>query len=257
SRERARPTPAVHEIAALSFYTRGTATMEQRGCWTVGPGDVLLIPAGEPHRFLQADALEAWCLGLCVPCFAAEAGATFLDPFDRVRAGASPVFHIPEDRRTFVETLFRELHQASLPPRSSEPLAVQRSLLTLLLHEITRAAAWAPALPESGGVVADSLRFIERNCLGPLTLTEVARAVGRTPAHVTTALTRATGKSAVAWIVAGRMAEARRLLVCSTERVEDIAFRVGYADPTHFIRMFRREHGQTPAAFRTEKLRSP
>ncbi|MEZ4301416.1 MAG: AraC family ligand binding domain-containing protein [Polyangiaceae bacterium] len=144
SRERARPTPAVHEIAALSFYTRGTATMEQRGCWTVGPGDVLLIPAGEPHRFLQADALEAWCLGLCVPCFAAEAGATFLDPFDRVRAGASPVFHIPEDRRTFVETLFRELHQASLPPRSSEPLAVQRSLLTLLLHEISFAPPPGP-----------------------------------------------------------------------------------------------------------------
>ena len=46
------------------------------------------------------------------------------------------------------------------------------------------------------------------------------------------------------------MAEARRLLRHSSERVEEIAARVGYADATHFIRMFRREHGDTPAAWR-------
>jgi AraC-like DNA-binding protein len=33
--------------------------------------------------------------------------------------------------------------------------------------------------------------------------------------------------------------------------IEVIAERVGYADATHFIRLFRREHGVTPAAWRT------
>jgi AraC-like DNA-binding protein len=46
------------------------------------------------------------------------------------------------------------------------------------------------------------------------------------------------------------MAQARRLLLHSDERVDVIAERVGYADATHFIRMFRREHGATPAAWR-------
>jgi AraC-like DNA-binding protein len=54
----------------------------------------------------------------------------------------------------------------------------------------------------------------------------------------------------VAWIIAGRMAEARRRLLHSDESVEVIAERVGYADPTHFVRLFRREHGSTPAAWR-------
>ena len=70
--------------------------------------------------------------------------------------------------------------------------------------------------------------------------------VGRTPAHVTTALRRATGRTAVAWIVAGRMAEARRLLR-SDLAIDAIAARIGYADATHFIRMFRRMVGCTPA----------
>ncbi|MCI4371871.1 MAG: helix-turn-helix domain-containing protein, partial [Thermoplasmata archaeon] len=39
-------------------------------------------------------------------------------------------------------------------------------------------------------------------------------------------------------------------LLHSDERVDIIAERVGYADATHFIRMFRRAHGATPAAWR-------
>ena len=46
------------------------------------------------------------------------------------------------------------------------------------------------------------------------------------------------------------MAEARRLLLHSDASIDTITGRVGYADPTHFIRMFRREHGVTPAAWR-------
>ena len=47
------------------------------------------------------------------------------------------------------------------------------------------------------------------------------------------------------------VAEARRRLRSTDEIVEVIAERVGYADATHFIRLFRRAHGVTPAAWRT------
>jgi AraC family transcriptional activator of pobA len=35
--------------------------------------------------------------------------------------------------------------------------------------------------------------------------------------------------------------------------VDVIAERIGYADPTHFIRLFRRAHGCTPAAWRARQ----
>lgn len=248
----ARTSPVTHSYAAVAFYTGGQALMEQRGRWTLEPGDVLLVPAGEPHRLVETERPEFWGLGFCVPCFAAEDAGRLLEPFERVRAGASAVVRIPAERRAFLESLFRELEEA-IDPKRGEPHAVQRSLLTLVLNEIQRAARWDADVSGPKGVVADSLAFIERNCLRPLTLKEVAKAVGRSPAYVTTALTRATGRSAVEWIIAGRMAEARRLLLHSDERVEDVAERVGYADPTHFIRMFQREHGATPAAWRAAK----
>jgi AraC family transcriptional activator of pobA len=254
------PTPVTHSDAALAFYTGGRSRVELNGEWNLGEGDLLLVPAGQPHRMLEVRHPEFWGLSFCVPCFATDGVASLLEPFERVRDGASAVVHIPPDRCAYLEGLFQEVEHVGHEPRGpSDTLdAVQRSLLTLILAEVDKASsASGNRRAAGGGVVVDALRFIERNCLRQLTLNEVAAAVGRSPAYVTTALTRATGRSAVQWIVSGRMAEARRLLLHSDEMVDVIADRVGYADATHFIRMFRRDHGATPAAWRAARARGP
>jgi AraC family transcriptional activator of pobA len=249
-------TPVTHAFAALAFYTGGRSRVELNGEWNLGEGDFLLVPPGEPHRTLELWRPSAWLLGFCVPCLGAEGAASLLAPFERVRDGASAVVHVPPARHAYLEGLFRELEAVGREPRGPiETLdAVERSLLTLILAEVDRASRSSGPRPGSGGgVVVDALRFIERNCLRHLTLNDVAAAVGRSPTYVTTALTQATGRSAVQWIVSGRMAEARRLLLHSDEMVDVIAGRAGYADATHFIRMFRREHGATPAAWRAAR----
>lgn len=249
-------TPVTHSYAALAFYTGGGSRIEVRGEWKLREGDLLLIPAGEAHRTLDARRAEFWGLSFCVPCFAADGASTLLAPFERVRDGASAVVQVPAPRHEYLTGLFRELERLGHAPRPPGDAldAVQRSLLTLILAEAVSASGASDLPRASGGVAVEALRYIERNCLRPLSLGEVAAAVGRSPAYVTTALTRATGRSAVQWIVSGRMAEARRLLLHSDEMIDVVTERVGYADPTHFIRMFRREHGATPAAWRAARL---
>ncbi|RYZ06420.1 MAG: AraC family transcriptional regulator [Myxococcales bacterium] len=263
--ERAGPTDrsapharaATHDYSVVMLVTGGRSRVEQRGEWALGAGDVLLVPAGQAHRLLEMQRSEYWGLGFCAPCFAAEGAASLLQPLEHVRDGAAPVVAIPAARQAFLEGLFRELeqltHGSSWRPGEAEQ-AVRTSLLTLILAEVERARApGGPRAALGAGVVVDSLRYIERNCLQPLSLRDVAAAVGRSPAYVTAALSQATGLSAGAWIVSGRMAEARRLLLHSDERVEAIAERVGYADVTHFIRMFRRAHELTPAGWRAAR----
>ncbi|MET0405856.1 MAG: AraC family transcriptional regulator [Cystobacter sp.] len=134
---------------------------------------------------------------------------------------------------------------------------MRKSLLSLVLAEVARAARVTPAGGFQSTWVGDVLRHIEQNCLGPLSAREVSEVVHKSPSYVTTALKRATGKSVVEWITAGRLSEARRRLMHTDELVEIIAERVGYADVTHFIRMFRRAHGVTPAAWRTHQRHTP
>lgn len=252
-----------HSYATLTFSTKGSARVEHLGQYRVSAGDVLLVPAGVPHRTLEVDGQEAWGIAFCVACVAVDA-AHLLRAFERVRDGGAAVVRIPEARRDFMASLCAELERAGQGLPSPSMAVVQQSLLTLILAEVDRASRDDPATADvvveggasggGGGVVVEALRIIERRCLGPLTVGEVARALGKSPSYVTTALRRSTGRSANAWIVSGRMAEARRLLLHADEHVDIVAERVGYRDSTHFIRMFRREHGQTPAAWRAARL---
>lgn len=250
--------PVTHSYAALAFYTDGRSRVELNGEWNLRAGDVLLVPAGAPHRMLERRGVAYWGLSFCVPCFVAGGAASLFEPFERVRDGAAAVVHIPAARHEYIAGLFRELEEVGRQARGpSDTLdAVQRSLLTLILADVDRATNSHDARRAGGGVVVDALRFIERHCLERVTLKDVAAAVGRSPAYVTATLTQVTGRSAGAWIASGRMAEARRLLLHSDERVDIVAERVGYADATHFIRMFRRAHGATPAAWRTAQART-
>lgn len=248
-----------HDHAALVLYLGGRATHEQRTQRTqleLGPGDVLLIPAGEPHRLIAARQMDIWGLGIHTSSFAGVDMAPLIEPFERVRAGATAVVHIPGERQASLAHFFQELKRESeqAPQVSSE--SVQRSLLTLILAEVSRAGSWATAGAAHPPLVTEALRFIERHCLEPISLRDVAKAVNRSPAHVATALKQATGRTAQQWIIAGRLGEARKRLLHTDEFVDVIAERVGYADVTHFIRTFRRAHGVTPAAWRALRLRS-
>lgn len=230
--------------------------MEQQGRWSLRAGDALLIPAGEPHRLIESKNATLWGLGFCPVCFIADGAGDLLEPFERVRAGAAAVAPIPLERHAYMEGLFRELHnEIDRPGPASE--IVRKSLVTLILAEVARASSASPADAPTRSAVADALRFIERKCLEPISLDDVAKAAGRSPAHLTTLVRRATGRSVKEWIIAGRMSEARRRLSHTDERIDSIAERVGYADPTHFIRLFRREHGATPAAWRAQSRKEP
>ncbi len=238
-----------HDHLVVAYCTRGTSVIEQQGTWTLAAGDVLLIPAGAAHRHLETNDSELWGLGLCPVTFRAEGGAELLYPIERVRAGAAAVVTIPEPRRARLVALFVDL-QREIEERATGTEIAQKSLVSLILTEVARAMASRLDAAPTSSVVAEALGYIERHCTESISLRDVADAVHRSSSYVTTLVRRATGRSVQAWIIAGRLAEARRRLASSDEMVEVIAERVGYADATHFIRLFRREHGVTPAAWR-------
>jgi len=240
----------VHEYAAIGMYQEGRALIGQRDRIEVRAGDLQLVPAGEPHRLLETTGATVLGVGFCPSCLRGDPVlAPLLTPFEKVRRGAWPVLRLPGEKEQRVLDLVTELERETAAGAQPHVEAVTRSLLTLLLAEVAR----LPELPQqapTGTIVADALAFIEQHCLAPIGLGHVAEAVGRSPAHLTTVLRRATGRSVSAWIISCRMAEARARLTGSNASIEQVAEAVGYADPTHFIRQFRRAHGSTPAAWR-------
>lgn len=110
----------------------------------------------------------------------------------------------------------------------------------------------ALAEAEADPVVEAALSQVERHHAAPgFGPAAVARALGYSPAHLTTRVRRATGLPLGAWIAERRMAEARRLLAATATPLGEVAAAVGYADPESLARRFRRAHGGlTPGAWR-------
>ena len=94
--------------------------------------------------------------------------------------------------------------------------------------------------------------FIEAHYQQPINLTDVAQAVGYSPAYLTNLSQSHTGRTVKAWIIERRMAQARRLLTSTAESIKQIADSIGYADAGYFTRQFRKLHGVTPQVWRSQ-----
>ena len=94
--------------------------------------------------------------------------------------------------------------------------------------------------------------FIEAHYQQPINLTDVAQAVGYSPAYLTNLSQSHTGRTVKAWIIERRMAQARQLLGNTAESIKHIADSIGYADAGYFTRQFRKLHGVTPQVWRSQ-----
>jgi AraC-like DNA-binding protein len=103
-----------------------------------------------------------------------------------------------------------------------------------------------PACPQ----LKDVFHFIEANYHQPIGLSDVAKAVGYSPAYLTNLVRCQTGQTVNRWIVDRRMAAARSLLLESDQSVEQIATAVGYQNVGHFFRQFHQLYGMAPKAWK-------
>lgn len=92
--------------------------------------------------------------------------------------------------------------------------------------------------------------YIERHYAAPISLRDVARDLGYSPAHLTYVFRRETGSPVTASIIERRISAARDLLRRSTASVEDVCEHVGFRDLRYFTRQFARHVGLTPCRYR-------
>ena len=124
------------------------------------------------------------------------------------------------------------------------------------VHLLRRAACMPAELPAMrGGLAGWQLKRIDERIAADLAqdlgLSCLASAVGLSPYHFARAFKRSTGLSPHRYVLRTRLERAKELLATSDLSIADIAARIGYQDhPSQLSRLFRRELGVTPQAYR-------
>lgn len=99
-------------------------------------------------------------------------------------------------------------------------------------------------------VVSRARGFIDQHCAEPITLAQVANATHVSTFHFCKMFKRATGLTFTQHLTLTRIARAKELLANPQKRVSEVAYEVGFGSLTQFNRVFLRNAGQSPTAFR-------
>ena len=251
----------VHDFLVLLYLERGRHVLRVDGRdRTLAAGDAFVIAPGvavTPGPAPAQPVPEMWMVSF--PADAVDpAVATslvswrthpLLSPFVGGPRGGAQRLHVPPaDRAAWLaplSALDRELRE-----RRDGYAEAARAHLTLLLVALGRLHPEVPAAVGVEPLLAAVLDVIEQRYREPISLRDVADAVGLTPGHLTTVVGRRTGRTVQQWITERRLREARRLLADTDLTVGEVTRRVGYREANYFARRFRAAHGVTPAAWR-------
>ena len=92
--------------------------------------------------------------------------------------------------------------------------------------------------------------WLDQHAHQAIDLDLVSRQAGLSPFHFLRLFARVLGVTPHQYLVRCRLRHAARLLADPARSVTDVAFDVGFADLSNFVRTFRRAAGVSPRAFR-------
>lgn len=115
----------------------------------------------------------------------------------------------------------------------------------------------APALQELGNPLVDFAKYrlnewVSRHVSGNPDLMQLAQELGISTRTLFRRFKAATGVTPHAYVQRLRIEMAKGVLRLTEVSIEQVAARVGYANKTHFCKLFRRYAGLTPHAFRLQ-----
>jgi len=88
---------------------------------------------------------------------------------------------------------------------------------------------------------------VEDNYTSPISLEELAYLSGRSLFSFKRDFQQIYGSTPARWIREKRLAKARQMLQSSQMSVADVAYSLGFENPTHFSRIFKQQYGIPPS----------
>lgn len=160
---------------------------------------------------------------------------------------------------TLEDPIWMQIAQLMMPaleaPEQANPLFLDHLSLALAAHFAGKYGGMHTSdRLVRGGLAPWQLRLTKEMIAdrldGNVSLSEMAQACGLTPTYFARAFKQSTGLPPHRWLLTQRLEKARSLMVSSAMTLLEIAFACGFADQSHFARVFTRYYGVTPSVWR-------
>jgi AraC family transcriptional regulator, transcriptional activator of pobA len=186
---------------------------------------------------------------------------TFIAPFIKDLQIQFPYFNVNEvnsflisdDQKKLINPFFSLLLKTFNRKDTNRVSMLQYGLISLLFacksiyDEYEKATVLQP---KGQQLTAKFLNLVSTHFLEKKTVEEYSTQLNITPSHLNDTVKEVTGKNAKSFIVERIMTEAKKYLDYSEMNVNEIAYYLGFTEPTHFTRFFKTNASQTPIQYR-------
>ncbi|MCW9033180.1 MAG: helix-turn-helix transcriptional regulator [Rhodospirillales bacterium] len=251
--------PHRHNFQELIWIKSGTGKQAIDGeTMEIRPSTFYLIAKGQVHQFLEAKDINGFVLRFTEefrPQFGLSSTQHFSEAyFNNVRA--IPALSVDGHQVSDFELLFNLIMKEYKAPEGFGKNAILRHLLQVLLVKIAQyinddSTKNDPATPVRDDIFKDFLSLLEEYYLTHHDVAFYANALAITPRQLSDRTKRIIGKTAKNAIEERLVLEAKRSLKFTDRSVKEIAYKLGYEDPSYFSKVFKRVTGYTPQDFQT------
>ena len=224
----------------LFLIQEGAMEIEIGGVSTLAAaGQTVIFDCHEPYRYQGMDGLEfTWLL------FNGSNTRDFYRRILQTRSGRH-VF-APLSAKEIARLMGQLLNSCKSGGTLSEASCSQlihRLLCLLLLDE-------RDVTQDDGDLVVQAVHYIRQHLSEPISVQEVASAVGLSSSHFSREFKSRMGYSPYEYILMRRIDRAKHLLTSTRKSVSEIAYASGYNSEENFIHSFQKHAGVTPGRFR-------
>ena len=233
-----RPTFRYH---SFEYVAEGRGELDLAGRhWKLRPGTIFSYRPGMPHR-ITSDAHAP-----LVKYFIDFTGSDASDLLELSGTSRRPA-QLSDAQR--IRDLFDELERtANAHTTASQPAS--RLLLRLLALRIAELRVLGPTVDQRAWQSYQHCRsLIDHNCEQLMSLTDVAAAAHTDASTICRLFQRFADTTPYRYLMRRKMNRAAELLQHADHLIKEVATLLGFDDPFHFSRTFKRIHGTSPRRF--------
>jgi AraC family transcriptional regulator len=240
-------------ILQLNESAAATVTLDSTYRFEIVPGDLIVLPRGQPAHIVSRTAERSDNLIIALPPSMLTATAERdLDGHPQ-RVELRPF--MAEQRDLLLHGIGWALRRQLEVPEDMDQLYLESLIATLAYHVMRTYAADKPSLSNTGKYLSPTILrrvcdYIEANLDHDLTLEQLGEVAQYSPYHLARLFRNSTGHTLHQYITVRRLANARLLLETTDLPLHQIARLSGFSDQGHLGKHYRRVYGHAPSAGR-------
>ena len=250
--------PHVHTFYEILWFQDGAGShFVDFQEYPIRPGTIFFLTPGQVHHFDGSDAYKGVAVRLCTDFMQSRGDdSDIFIKYDLFHTfDSTPYYVIGNDISLQLQALVDAMEEELRAGKDICHIDILRSLLKIFLIMVHRYGRKEGELQLDGLKPAHRLfvqfrSMLENDYTQKHTVQEYADGLNISVRTLNKCVNKCSGRSPLAFITERVMLEAKRQVRYSNLMIKEIAYNLGFEDPSYFVKLFKRQTGMLPSDFR-------